>query len=133
WWLAFGLVLALAATVAAIAGTTAQGSSKAAKPIVIGWALDLTKNMAPFDGPGLASAQIEIKKINARGGVDGRPLQLKFINTKLDPAATKKAAAQLIGEGADILMVTCDVDFATPAVQEGLKAKKLTVSACIGT
>jgi branched-chain amino acid transport system substrate-binding protein len=133
WWLAFGLVLALGAGLAAFAGTTARGSSNAKKPIVIGWALDLTKAMAPFDGPGLASAKIEIAKINKAGGVDGAQLQLKFINTKLDPAKTKQAAADLIAGGADILMVTCDVDYATPAVQEGLKAKKLTVSACIGT
>ncbi len=133
WWLAFGLVLGLAAALAALTGTAARGGSAAGKPIVIGWALDLTKQMAPFDGPGLASAQIEIKKINAAGGVGGRQLQLKFINTKLDPAKTKQAAADLLGQGADVLMVTCDVDYATPAVQEGLKAKKLTVSACIGT
>jgi branched-chain amino acid transport system substrate-binding protein len=129
WWPAFGLILALAA----FAGTVARDGGSAQKPIVIGWALDLTKNMAPFDGPGLASAQIEIKKINGSGGVDGRLLQLKYVNTKLDPAKTKQAAADLIQKGADILMVTCDVDFATPAVQEGLKAKKLTVSACVGT
>ncbi len=133
WWLAFGLVLGLAAALAGLSGTAARGGGAAGKPIVIGWALDLTKQMAPFDGPGLASAQIEIKKINAAGGVDGRQLQLKYINTKLDPAKTKQAAADLLGQGADVLMVTCDVDYATPAVQEGLKAKKLTVSACIGT
>jgi branched-chain amino acid transport system substrate-binding protein len=129
WWPAVGLILAFVA----FAGTVARDGGSAQKPIVIGWALDLTKNMAPFDGPGLASAQIEIKKINGSGGVDGRLLQLKYVNTKLDPAKTKQAAADLIQKGADILMVTCDVDFATPAVQEGLKAKKLTVSACVGT
>ena len=126
-------VLVAAATAMLVAVGTASSRDNAAAPIKIGWALDLTKNMAPFDGPGLTSAQIQIKKINASGGVNGRKLELKFINTKLDPKATKQAAADLISGGADILMVTCDVDFATPAVQEGLKAKKLTVSACIGT
>ena len=29
--------------------------------------------MAPFDGPALAAAQIRVKQINAKGGVDGRP------------------------------------------------------------
>ena len=33
--------------------------------------------MAPFDAPALQAAQIEIKKINAAGGVLGQPLQLK--------------------------------------------------------
>ena len=54
---------------------------------MIGAAIDLTKNMAPFDAPALAAAQIEIKKINAAGGVDGHPLVLKFINDQLDAGA----------------------------------------------
>ncbi|MBA2358844.1 MAG: ABC transporter substrate-binding protein [Actinobacteria bacterium] len=132
-WAVAGVLLAAAmATLAAFVGATSAGDT-ATKPIVIGWAGDLTKNMAPFDGPGYAAAQIKVKEINAKGGVKGRPLQLKFINTQLDPAKTKQAAADLIQGGADVLMVTCDVDFATPAIQEGLNAGKLTVSACIGT
>jgi branched-chain amino acid transport system substrate-binding protein len=128
-----GLVLALALLVAAVAGTTARGSGAASKPIVIGWALDLTKAMAPFDAPGLTGAQLEIQKINAKGGVDGRKLQLKFVNTQLDPKKTKQAAADLIRKGADVLFVTCDVEYAAPAVQEGLNAGKLTIAPCIGT
>ncbi|MGI8421630.1 MAG: ABC transporter substrate-binding protein, partial [Gaiellaceae bacterium] len=36
-------------------------------------------------------------------------------------------------KGIDIGWVTCDVDFATPAAQAFLQAKKLTVSPCVGT
>jgi branched-chain amino acid transport system substrate-binding protein len=111
----------------------AAGKPVAGKPIVIGAAVDLTKNMAPFDAPALAAAQIEIAKINAKGGINGRPLQLKFINDQLDPNKTKQAAATLIGQGVDIGWVTCDVDFATPAAQAFLQAHKLTVAPCIGT
>ncbi len=132
-WVSLGVVLALALVVAAVAGTAARGGKAAGKPIIIGWALDLTKAMAPFDAPGLLSAQLEIKKINAAGGVDGRLLQLKYINTQLDPKKTKQAAATLIAGGADVLFVTCDVEFAAPAVQEGINAGKLVVAPCIGT
>jgi branched-chain amino acid transport system substrate-binding protein len=128
-WVALGvLTLALAVFVGGAAGKPAAG-----KPIVIGAAVDLTKNMAPFDAPALAAAQAEIAKINAKGGVDGRPLQLKFINDQLDPNKTKQAAATLLGQGVDIGWVTCDVDYATPAAQAFLQAGKLTVSPCIGT
>jgi branched-chain amino acid transport system substrate-binding protein len=114
--------------------TSAAGSTKASgTPIVIGAAVDLTKGMAPFDAPALTAAQIEIKKINAQGGVDGHPLQLKFINDQLDPQQTKQAATKLISEGVNIGWVTCDVDYATPAIQAFLQAKLLTVSPCIGT
>ena len=114
--------------------TAATGSAPSGAPIVIGAAIDLTGNMAPFDGPALAAAEVTVKKINAAGGVLGRPLELKFVDTKLDPAATKAAAVDLLTKSkADVLMTTCDVDFATPAIQEGIKAGKLTVAPCIGT
>lgn len=120
------------ATTAAGSATTAAASSEG--PIVIGAAIDLTGNMTPFDAPALASAKIEVDKINAAGGVLGRQLELKFIDTKLDPAATKAAAIDLItNDKASVLLTTCDVDFATPAIQEGINAGLLTVAPCIGT
>jgi branched-chain amino acid transport system substrate-binding protein len=122
------LVLGTAGATSAATHAKATGT-----PIVIGAAIDTTKNMAPFDAPALAAAQIEIKKINAAGGVDGHPLVLKFINDQLDAAQTKQAATKLISEGAQIGWVTCDVDYATPAIQAFLQAKLLTVAPCIGT
>jgi branched-chain amino acid transport system substrate-binding protein len=122
------LVLGTAGATSAATHAKATGS-----PIVIGAAIDTTKNMAPFDAPALAAAQIEIKKINAAGGVDGHPLVLKFINDQLDAGQTKQAATKLISEGANIGWVTCDVDYATPAIQAFLQAKLLTVAPCIGT
>jgi branched-chain amino acid transport system substrate-binding protein len=89
--------------------------------------------MAPFDAPALEAAQIEIKKINAAGGVDGHPLEMKFLNDQLDPTQTKADALKLVDEGVNIGWVTCDVDYATPAIEEFLAAKLLTVSPCIGT
>ncbi len=122
------LVLGTAGATSAATHAKATGT-----PIVIGAAIDTTKNMAPFDAPALAAAQIEIKKINAAGGVDGHPLVLKFINDQLDAGQTKQAATKLISEGANIGWVTCDVDYATPAIQAFLQAKLLTVAPCIGT
>jgi branched-chain amino acid transport system substrate-binding protein len=127
-------------TVAAIepastaAGTPDSTATAGTGPIRIGAAIDLTGNMAPFDAPALASAQIAIAKINAAGGIMGRQVELKFIDTKLDPAATKAAAVDLITkDNIDVLLTTCDVDFATPAIQEGINAGLLTIAPCIGT
>ena len=39
---------------------------------MIGAAVDLTANMAPFNGPAIAAAQYEVDQINGAGGVDGR-------------------------------------------------------------
>ena len=90
--------------------------------------------MAPFDGPALAAAQLRVKQVNARGGVQGRPLQIVTCDTQGNkPAIAKSCAAKLIGQKADIIFTTCDVDFAAPVVQEAIGAGKLAVAPCIGT
>jgi branched-chain amino acid transport system substrate-binding protein len=126
------LVAAVAGIVAATAA--ARTDSGAAKPpIVIGAVVDLTKNMAPFDAPALLAAQLQIKAINAKGGVNGRKLKMVFLNDQLDPAKTKQFALQMLQKKVDIGWVTCDVNYAAPAAQEFLNAGKLTIAPCLGT
>jgi len=126
------LVAAVAGIIAATAA--ARTDSGAAKPpIVIGAVVDLTKNMAPFDAPALLAAQLQIKAINAKGGVNGRKLKLVFLNDQLDPAKTKQFALQMLQKKVDIGWVTCDVNYAAPAAQEFLNAGKLTIAPCLGT
>ena len=113
---------------------TGGAAEPTGEPIVIGAAMDLTGGMAPFDGPALAAAQLEADTLNAAGGVDGRPIEISVIDTQLDPEQTKSAAIDLIdNQGAEVLLVTCDVDFATPAIQEALNRGVLALSPCIGT
>ncbi len=151
WSLLLALVLAFGLAVAACGGDDddAAGGETAAdtamadtgeatgeatgEPIVIGAAVDLTGQMAPFDAPAMTAAQIQVDQINAAGGVDGRPLELRVIDDQLDPERTKSAAIELIDGGAEVLLVTCDVDFATPAVQEAITRGILAVAPCIGT
>jgi branched-chain amino acid transport system substrate-binding protein len=126
------LVAAVAGIVAAAAA--ARTDSGAAKPpIVIGAVVDLTKSMAPFDAPALLAAQLEIKAINSKGGVDGRKLKIVPLNDQLDPTKTKQFALQMLQKKVDIGWVTCDVNYAAPAAQEFLNAGKLTVAPCLGT
>jgi branched-chain amino acid transport system substrate-binding protein len=112
------------------------GSATAATrgPIIIGWAYDAKGQMSPFDGPALATAKIRVAEINAKNGVNGRKLRLLTCDTQNNnPARAKSCARQLLGRGAHILFTTCDVDFATPVVQEAINRGKLAVSTCIGT
>jgi branched-chain amino acid transport system substrate-binding protein len=112
----------------------ASGGQTAEKgPIVIGAAVDQTKLMKFFDGPALAAAQIRAQEINAQGGVDGRKLEFRVKNTRLDPERTRAAALSLADDGADVMWVTCDVDWATPSAQVGITKGLLTVAPCIGT
>ncbi len=126
------LAILLAAVCAAVVGGSASAGGR--EPITIGWAFDASGRMAPFDGPALAAARIRVRQINARGGVNGRPLALDTCNTNdNNPARAKGCARGLLDRGADIVFVTCDVDFATPVVQEAINRGVLAIAPCIGT
>jgi len=131
-----GLVVAVAviALVALAATAAARTSTHKASPITIGWAFDSKGAMAPFDGPALAAAQLRVKQVNARGGVDGRQIQIKTCDTQGNkPAVAKACALKLLSGGANIIFTTCDVDFAAPVVQEAINRGVLAVAPCIGT
>ncbi len=113
-------------------GGGSSGSAKG-KPIVIGAAVDFTALMAPTDDPALYGAEVEAAKINAAGGVDGHPIKFEIANTQLKPDQTRADALNLVQKGANILWVTCDVDFSTPSITVGLASKLLTIAPCIGT
>jgi branched-chain amino acid transport system substrate-binding protein len=131
-----GLILvAVAASVVVLAATAAaQTTARAATPIVIGWAFDSKGAMAPFDNPALAAAQLRVKQLNLKGGVSGRPLQIRTCDTQGNkPAIAKACALKLLGGGANVIFTTCDVDFAAPVVQETINRGVLAIAPCIGT
>ncbi len=130
-----GAIAAALATLTTIAALAAASASAApAGTIVIGWAFDGNGAMAPFDGPALAAAQIRVKQVNARGGVNGKRLRIATCNTQGNkPAIARACAAKLLSQGANVIFTTCDVDFATPVVQEAINRGVLAVAPCIGT
>src|SRR5262245_51220614 len=125
--LARGAVLLVAS--AAVAGSGA--APQQARTVTIGYAYDSIGAMAPFDGPALATAKDRIAQVNRRPGIN---LRLITCNTQGNkPAVAKSCAARLLDRGAQIMMTTCDVDYAAPVVQESINAGKLTIAPCIGT
>jgi branched-chain amino acid transport system substrate-binding protein len=129
-----GLIMVVVTGLLVVLATTAAARTTAAKPIVIGWAFDSKGAMAPFDGPALAAASLRIKQVNAKGGVNGRPLQIKTCDTQGNkPAIAKACALKLLGSGANVIFTTCDVDYAAPVVQESINRGVLAVAPCIGT
>src|SRR5918996_3660336 len=122
--------LASLAAIAVISGS----ASGARAPIVIGWAFDSTGAMAPFDGPALAAAKLRVGQVNAKGGVNGRKLQLRTCDTQGNKPATARACAlRLLGQRGNVLFTTCDVDLAAPVVRAAIDRGVLAVAPCIGT
>lgn len=99
-------------------------------PIVIGAPVNLTGWMAAYDQPPLDGAQLAVKKINEAGGVLGRPLQIKVVDGKTDPATVGNAALEVIDDGAEVLVAPCDFDYGAPAAQAAQEAGLVGVSFC---
>ncbi len=131
---AMAALLAVALLGSAIAATAGTHKVQAKKPIVIGWAYDSSGAMAPFDNPALAAAKLEIAALNRKGGVLGAKIQLKTCDTQGNkPDIAKACALRLLGEKANIIFTTCDVDLAAPVVKEAIDSGHLAVASCIGT
>jgi branched-chain amino acid transport system substrate-binding protein len=123
--------LAVAAAAAVAVAVATGGAAAPQKTLTIGWAYDGVGNMAPFDGPALATAKSHVATINKSGATKVKLITCNTQGNK--PAIAKACARKLLSQGANVIMTTCDVDYAAPVVQEAINAGKLTVAACIGT
>lgn len=86
-----------------------------AEDIVIGFATAQSGWVQAYDAPATAAARIRIDEINASGGLLGRQISWIESDTKSDQAQSASSGLQLIDEGADMLIVSCDYDFGAPA------------------
>ena len=86
-----------------------------ADDIVVGFAIAKSGWMEAYDTPATAAARIRIDEINAAGGLLGRQISWIESDTKTDQAQAASSGLQLIDDGADMLVVSCDYDFGAPA------------------
>lgn len=119
-YLAFAASVAVGLPLAAVADA----------PIVIGVASGQTGLLSPWDVGGRRGAEIAVDDINAGGGVLGRPLKLVVSDTKSDPSLGPTAAAEVLSEGAEIVIVACDYDFGSPAAITAVAQNKIAFSTC---
>ena len=133
-----GICLALAATLGACGGDDDDGgggsgdSDKSGEPIVIGAAVSKTGLLSFTDTPALAAAEVAIDDINKAGGVDGRKLRLISADTKSKRETSPQVALELIDQGAEILLVTCDFDYGSPAALAAQSKNIVSMSLCAG-
>ena len=90
--------------------------------------------MAPFDGACARRRKARVAQVNAkrrRRRPAARPQDLQHAGRQA--GGTRGLRAKLIGEGANIIFTTCDVDLAAPVVQEAINRGLLAIAPCIGT
>lgn len=116
------------------ADRTNAGKQDGAKaPIVIGAALALSGPFEVYDAQALNTAKLYVDALNARGGIDGRSVKFVEADTRSDPKQGPIAAKQVINDGADVVLVSCDFDFGSPAAVTAIAAEKLNFSVCAGS
>lgn len=90
--------------------TPATGSSAPAdecrldKPLKIGFAADLGELGAFSDQPGSEAAKVKVDQINESGGVGGLPIEYQVKDVQGDPAATQRAAQELLDSGVNAII-----------------------------
>lgn len=112
--------------VAGAAGTAMADDDK----LVIGAAIAQSGFLTPFDNVPLRGLQIAVDEVNASGGIDGKQVEIVYADTKSDPAQGANAAIQVLEQGADLLVVSCDFDLGAPAALIGQSQGVVTVSLC---
>lgn len=115
---------------AAALAAAALAAHAQSKDIVVGFATAKTGWMEAYDTPATNAALIRIDEINAAGGLNGRKIKTVFADTKTDRAQSAKAGLQLLDQGAEMLVVSCDYDFGAPAALAAEKAGKVSMFLC---
>ena len=73
-------------------------------PLKIGFAADLGELGAFSDQPGSEAAQVMVDMINDAGGVGGLPVEYIVKDVQGDPAATQRAAQELLDDGVNAII-----------------------------
>lgn len=94
-----------AAAMAATAGVRAQNPA-AKQSLKLGLAMPMSGSQALFGADQAKAAQWAVQDINAKGGVDGHPLELVLLDTQADPRLGINAVNRLINVDNVPLFVT---------------------------
>jgi branched-chain amino acid transport system substrate-binding protein len=94
--LASSLALMMVVAACQMPGAAGPAGKSGSDPIKIGALISTTGTLAPFGNDSLPGAQIYVDEVNARGGINGRQLQLIHVDDESKPELTVSAAKRLI-------------------------------------
>lgn len=101
------------------------------EPILVGITTAQSGALEPYDRQGSQMLQMRLEEINEDGGVlDGREFEVEWLDTESDRPRTGTNARQLVDQGADVIIATCDFDFAFPALEVARDQGVLGMALC---
>lgn len=98
--------------------------------IVVGALMATTGFLAVYDEPALVAARNRIDALNEAGGLLGRPVVLRHVDSHTELSSMRNGAKQLLLEGIDLLLMTCDAVYAAPALEVVESSGTLVISPC---
>ncbi len=106
------------------------GPSTAQDDVVVGFAVSESGWQSAYAAPATNAAMLAIDDINAKGGVLGRKIKPLVVDAKSDRVESAKAGNEVLGAGAELVVVDCDYDFGAPAALAAKAANKVAFFLC---
>ena len=98
--------------------------------IRVGVIIDEENIMSSYDRqPGVAFVGM-VEEYNRQGGILGKKIEVLRENGESRLSVINGAAEKLIKLGVQLIVVTCELDFAAPAVRQAKEAEVLLISPC---
>jgi branched-chain amino acid transport system substrate-binding protein len=100
-------------------GSTGEGSagSTAKQPIKIGAILSLTGSYAGLGAPEKQALELEVERINAVGGINGRPIEVVIVDDATDAQKAVAAATKLIDQDKVVVILGATGTSGTMAIR----------------
>lgn len=133
--LAVACVMATALVAAGCGANDDNGSGGGAleqgQTLKVGYAASQTGRLAIFEQPFIQGLRMQVAKINAAGGIDGKTkIDLTIQDARSDPSTGAVVAQELIDNGAQFLITACDADASLPASQIAQRAEIPVLNSC---
>lgn len=124
--LALGLALLSGCGSGSDPDTSASGLPK---EIVIGAAIGKSGYLVPYDA-NIAAVEQLVKETNARGGIDGSELRVISVDNHSEAQQQPVAVQELIEDGADVLLSSCEAPIAAAGAPIAEENGKLNFTLC---
>ncbi|REF73422.1 ABC transporter substrate-binding protein [Paracoccus versutus] len=98
--------------------------------VTVGMALAYSGWMQAYDGEAGNMAELWVEQKNAAGGLLGEQIELIRGDTKTDRVVGAKVGEDLVSQGSDLLVVSCDLDYGSPAALAAASAEIVNVFIC---
>lgn len=128
------LAVVLALSLALLTGCGSSSDSETSESglpqeIVIGAAIAKSGYLVPYDA-NIAAIEQLVKETNARGGIDGAKIRIVSVDNHSEPQEQPIAVQEVIEDGADVLLFSCEAPIAAAGAPIAEEDNKLNFTLC---